>query len=679
SMEAFLVLLGLSIVGGFVWAVASSIYLVATVGPMKRRIAALEARLRAIDPDASAEAPARGPAAVQSNLRGTAPRTESPPTPEMSEPKRDAEPERSTEAPPAEEPANAPTPTAAIPEHFVFTQENKAAFGTWFAANWFYVVAAVSLAVAGIFFVRYGIENGLLPPTARVLSGLGLGVILILVAERVRRIGGSGPDTMGHLLPATLAAGGVVSLYAAILGARVLYDLIGVEMAFAGMVAVAVAAVLLGLLHGSFLSIIGIAGAVIAPFIVGGQSADTAWLFYYFAVIGWVALGTDAYRRTAWLSTAGLILVYGGAGLLYLGTAHNAANFLAFAGLTAVGALTVPTLTLRPAFTGAMMFNTLHRQGELNWPEFPTRLAAGGILGLVAAATFVSMDTEISFWLSLVALGATLLVLAFWMGSDTLDDLAPITMVAMGAVVGLNGFFDFSAAAAHRYVELDFEETPPQTILMLVLYGAVVTALTARKSMHSASFQIPWAFASASFAPALIWMIALWWSPMTHMSNATWALHVAGVAIVMTVLTQLSLKDDDSWRLRPSLYALAALNLIAFAVSIVLTETALTLAFASVLLSASWLDRRFDLKLLSWFVQAAVVVCGYRLLLDPGIAWALEAPLIEVVVAFAGVAGLMTIALPALKHRGREAAFMVVESSVWSIPGVLVCILLYRA
>ena len=121
------------------------------------------------------------------------------------------------------------------------------------------------------------------------------------------------------------------------------------------------------------------------------------------------------------------------------------------------------------------------------------------------------------------------------------------------------------------------------------------------------------------------------------------------------------------------------MNLIAFAVSLVLTETALTLAFAGVVLSASWLDRRYDLKLLSYFVQAGVIVCGYRLVVDPGLPWALGAPLHEVLIAFGGVIALLFAALGFAKARGRVAAIVTLESAVWSLPGTLVCLLIYRA
>ena len=40
--------------------------------------------------------------------------------------------------------------------------------------NWIYVVSAASLALAGVFLVQYSVQNGLLPPAARVIAAYHL-------------------------------------------------------------------------------------------------------------------------------------------------------------------------------------------------------------------------------------------------------------------------------------------------------------------------------------------------------------------------------------------------------------------------------------------------------------------------------------------------------------------------
>ncbi len=507
---------------------------------------------------------------------------------------------------------------------------------------------------------------------------MGLGGALILAGERVRRTGGSGAGTLGLFVPSTLASGGIISLYSAVLGARTLYGLIGIEVAFFGLAAIGALAIGLGLLHGSFLSIIGITGAVLAPFIIGGESNDTWWLFYYFALIGCVALGTDAHRRTGWLSAAGLALVYAGAILVHLLPGSSGVHFLAFATLIAAASLMIPTLSIRPSFQGAMVFNSLHRQGITGWPQFPTRLAMAGIVGLISVAFVVAGDGAVSFWLSLAAIFALLFVLTVWLRGGVLDDAVPLALIAALAIIACNGALDLDVANAYRTAELGFEESAPKTILWLLIFAAGVSGLAAWKVDRAQRLSVGWAFAGAAFMPATIGLIALWWDPLAQLSETTWALHVAIAAVLMTFFARHRLKDEGEGRLKPSIFAMSALNLIAFAVSIVLTETALTLAFAAVVVSASWLDRRYDLKLLSYFVQIGVVVCGYRLLVDPGLPWVLEAPLYEVLIAFVGVGLLLCGALYFAMPRARLGAIVTIESSIWSLPGILACILLYR-
>ena len=82
----------------------------------------------------------------------------------------------------------------------------------WLSENWFYAVSAVSLALAGLFLVQYGMENGLLPPAARVASALGFGATLIGAGEYIRRRFGEAEDSATAYLPSVFAGAGIVSL-----------------------------------------------------------------------------------------------------------------------------------------------------------------------------------------------------------------------------------------------------------------------------------------------------------------------------------------------------------------------------------------------------------------------------------------------------------------------------------
>lgn len=584
--------------------------------------------------------------------------------------------EPSTTASLTETPAPAEPDTP--PKSYVFDPEKIARLTAWIKENWFIAIAALSLAMAGIFLVQYGIENGILSPRNRVFCALAFGVGLIGFGEWVRRRSGDGAEDTTAFLPSAFAGAGVVTLFAGIVAARQLYGLIGPEMAFTGLVMVALLAVVLGWVYGPLLTVVGIIGAVVAPFIVGGSSDTVAWLFYYFALITAMGLGVDTMKRSAWVSTVGIVVPYVGATLLWIMTGSE--HFLAFAGLIAIATVIIPARSPRPAFGGAMTFRALHGLGSKGWPEFPTRLAAAGILALAVVAVFVSFDTAVPFYLSLAALALALCGVAIWLNeSSILDDLAIPIAVAMLAVIGFQGFIGLPVAEAFASFSPDDNEAIPRTATWLTGFGLVISALAGWKSLRGSSFPVFWAAGAAVFAPATVILLALFWYPLTQLSEVAWATHVMVVAALMTILAERARRFEGIPQLLTSLYALAALNMIAFAMSIVLTETALTLGFAAIVVSSAWLDRKFDIAPVSWFAQLGVLACGFRLVAYPGIPWALETSLFELCIGFIGTVLLLGAAWYMFRYRERIAAMIVTESAMWSLSGVFVCLLLYRA
>ncbi|TMV48538.1 DUF2339 domain-containing protein, partial [Thioclava sp. BHET1] len=198
-------------------------------------------------------------------------------------------------------------------------------------ANWAYVISAFSLSLAGIFFVQYGIENGLLPPAARVVMAILFGIVLIGAGEWIRRrYSDQGASSMAFL-PSTFSGAGLVSIFAGIVAARQLYELLGPGAAFVGLLLTAAAAVVLGWFYGPFLAAVGLIGASLAPFAVGGDGGQHPWLYLYFGVITAVGLAVDAVRRWAWISVLALALGYGCIWLLYAGWGDALPLFLVLA------------------------------------------------------------------------------------------------------------------------------------------------------------------------------------------------------------------------------------------------------------------------------------------------------------------------------------------------------------
>jgi len=608
-------------------------------------------------------------------------------TAEQTPTKSVAPPSSLTQTPPhaakSPEPDKIP-PSDTPPKSYVFAAENTARLAAWIKENWFIAIAALSLAMAGIFLVQYGIEKGILSPTNRVLCALLFGAALIASGEWIRRRSDDETGTAAFL-PSAFAGAGVVTLFAAILSAQQMYGLIGKETAFLGLIGLAVLSLVLGWLYGPFLTVIGLIGAVVAPFIVSdGTSENTTWLFYYFALIAAVGLGVDAMKRSAWVSALGLILPYIGATLIWM--VSGSEHFVVFAALIALAAICIPTVQIRPAFTGASSFQWIHTLGKSGWPEFPTRLAASGVLALAVVAVPVSMGGEIGFWLTLVILAGTLFLLGYWWNrTEVLDDLAVPVTLSILAIINLQGLFNLDVAAGFAApLNLDLGETTPRTMTWLVAFGLGISALAGWRSLRDPRNDLSWAAGAAMFAPAVVISLALFWEPLTHLTTVQWASHVIGVAVMMTVFAEQSLRStihkatERSGQIRTSMFALAALNMIAFAMSIVLTETALTLGFAGVVASGAWLDRKFNIRPVSWFVQLGIITCSYRLVIDPGLPWAVDASLFELFIGYLGTIALIGIAWWMLQKRERTGAMIVAESAAFSLGSIFLSVLLFR-
>ena len=138
------------------------------------------------------------------------------------------------------------------PKSYVFEASNLDRLFDWLKENWFIAVAAVSLAMAGIFLVQYGIENGVLSPRNRVLCALVFGAGLIGFGEWIKRKASDETGTTAFL-PSAFAGAGVVTLFAAILSAQQMYGLIGKEAAFIALVGLAALSLVLGWLYGACL------------------------------------------------------------------------------------------------------------------------------------------------------------------------------------------------------------------------------------------------------------------------------------------------------------------------------------------------------------------------------------------------------------------------------------------
>lgn len=647
------------------------IWLIVAVSGLRRRVAGLEAKLAAAARAEMARnvAPPKD-AAVEQALPGWPPAPASEDATEISKGAPAAAASR------AEPP---PIPVADGPA--VRAPARVSALADWLRANWIYAISALSLAFAGVFFVQYGVENGLLPPALRVVMAVLFGLVLITAGEVIRRRSGDGAKASTAYLPSTFAGAGIVSIFAGILAARQLYGLIGTEAAFAGLVATAVLAVLLGWFYGPFLAAVGLVGAGVVPFIVGGASESANSLYAYFALVAAAGLAVDAVRRWAWVSVLALAVGYAGMWLVLMATGGAGWFVIGLAGLALLAVL-VPCLRLAPDHDGPLLSEALLRRGAGGWPHFPARLAAGAVglslIGLAFLPTMAPAESLLAF-LALAVLSGALIV---WSReARALSDLAVLPAVGFlaRAVAEPMEYWPLASDFLEKSIVSRAPETPaPGTASFLLVAATLLSLLAAWRSARG-EHRPHWAAGAALMAPLTAVGLELFWQPSGVIGAYPWALQVIALAAVLTLLAPRFARADGSDRRRAAYMTLSVLSLIALALFLITTKGALTLALAVLIVVAALLDRRLRLPEMGWFIQAAVAGVGYRLVVDPGLGWAVdEAALWEVLAAHAGAALAMVAGLRLLGGLDRRNAVVFLESGAAASVALFANVLITR-
>ncbi|MEM7377242.1 MAG: DUF2339 domain-containing protein [Pseudomonadota bacterium] len=551
----------------------------------------------------------------------------------------------------------------------------------WLRENWVLTAGAVSLAFAGVFLVQYGAEHGYLTPPARVWCAIALGVLLVAGGEALRRRHGDDTDPTTRFLPSALAGAGVFTLFAAVLAARGLYQLIGPLTALVCLASISAVAVVFGWFYGPFLSAVGIVGALIAPYLVGGRS-DTPWvLSYYFAALATTALAIDSIKRYAWLSVVGL----GGATVsvwtIYL-TSGFPIHILVASGLLAATALTVPTHQVRPALSGSPVSGLAF---QLPAPGLPVWLGWLAVANACAAAAVVGVDSDIVHnGHALIALAVLLWVSLFWVARSTaFIDLALWPCVAFVAVVALQPPLD-SGLYSDFTRPLEERERPPATVWALVAVALLTSALgfVRQRQCETPLFARLFCAGSAAFSVAVVFALEWQWLPAAHYGSTPWALGIALAAAALAVLGRQSARQAATdAALHAALYSIAALTLLGLALFVAFTHTALTLGLAVLTLAVAVLDRRFALPLLPTMVKIGVLIVAYRAVVDPGVSWATRTfdapPLFDVLLAYVGpllVLGLAHATVPAKRQTLRVS----IACGLWSVGAAGAFVVLVR-
>lgn len=558
--------------------------------------------------------------------------------------------------------------------------------GVWLRDNWFYGVAAVSLALAGIFLVQYGIETGLLTPTMRVIAALVFGAALIAAGETIRRRFGDDAASTTAYLPSVLSGAGLVSLMGGVLAARLLYDLVAPGPALGALFAIALFGLLLGWRHGPLLAAVGLIGGMAAPFLVGGQSESPEWLLVYFGLLTALGLGIDTLRRWAWVSALSVALGFAAGLLLQISAPADEtlmASFAAYAVGIVLLALLIPSRALVPDHAGPGIVETVAATAEtLHRPIFPVILSGALLVACCAALCYAALFSALTWQLAVgLSTGLAMLLILWSRRAPALQDqaaLPALTLLALIAMPELNAA-GRTALQARLTAQAGLTEQPlPLDLSLLLLAATLVGLMSAWRSLKPGHYPAIWAASAALIAPLAGLALDFVWDARALLGAWPWALHALALAGLMVAQAARFARVDGAVRLRTALFTVSALACLAFALTVLLTEAALTLALAAVVVSAAALDRRFDLPQMTGFIAAGIVALGYRLVIDPGLDWAISAPVLEMLVAYGGTLVALLASLWLCTLRPRPSARVFLESAAWSVAGMTACLVLYH-
>jgi uncharacterized membrane protein len=277
----------------------------------------------------------------------------------------------------------------------------------------------ITLAIAGVLIVRYAIDLGffarVFTPGVQVIAGVLFGLGLIGGAEYAWRNESRLRDVR---VPQALSGAGIATLYAAIMVAANVYALIGPLFAFVALALVTASALALSLRFGAPSALLGLAGGLAAPALVGALEPNVPLLAVYLALTIAAMTGVARMRRWPWLAIAALV---GGAGwslwMIFIGGALDTVGSLSIGAYVLLLGVAVPLfayegprralLRAAAAIVGALQLALLVAHAgftPLHWGLFALIAAAGQWLAWRERSLAIVPTTSLALSILLMAL-----------------------------------------------------------------------------------------------------------------------------------------------------------------------------------------------------------------------------------------------------------------------------------
>lgn len=504
------------------------------------------------------------------------------------------------------------------------------------AERWLVWLGGITLALGGTFFVKFGIDQGLLSPLVRICLGALVGILAMVAGSVLAKAPSlqtetpeaapSKPDQSGALsaarhalpwhVPAALTGAGSAIVFASIYTGYALYDLLPPLTTFIALALTCAACCILALRHGPFVALLGLAGTYIVPALVATDTPSCMALFSYLLVVaaggltllrwrswwwlGWVIQGASAFWVITWYILQDSTASHQDATL----GAFVCALFLLFV-LFRRG---IPSIPILKGVADSRQIRILvHSMGVLSsllmvalvfWADTSTASYAGLFILHAGIIAFALRDPAFDRLPWSGALSTVLISLGWVLDAvpmDLLDNGLALPLPfhstgllwTMGLMVALHCISGFLA----------YRRTPHPGRWATLVSGMPVIALAA------SYYRLPYIFADLGWS-----MLAL----------------VVAAALVGCASHAARHREDKGIDLALAAYATGVVAALALMATFALEEAWLTVALAVLPLGIAWIDNYLRLPVLR---KVALIVTGTviaRLVLNP---WALDYPL----------------------------------------------------
>lgn len=513
-------------------------------------------------------------------------------------------------------PAEIPEPTPAPPTvEAPPTAPERPGFEERLGTRWVVWLGGLTLALGGLFLVRYSIEAGLLGPKARVVLGWAFAAVLLAAGEWTRRK--ESVSTIAALpianIPAVLTAAGTAVAFGVTYAAYALYDLIPPAIAFLLLGAVALATLAAALLHGPALAGLGVVGAFVTPMLVSSERPDFWALYIYIAIVTAAAFGLARGRMWLWLAITTVAF-----GFVWSLPGLPGENLITPHGFHIVVSFTLAAILVVAGF----LFGPPHEQGRIEW-------VSSGVLAVWLFAAMLLATMHIGSGITLgvfTALVAATLAIAW--RTDAATAAVPAAGLFTAAVFAswlVQTVPDPTMLPSALFPELGSQPIATATTPHLLLGAAFIAAFglagfLAQGRSRSALIATLWS-ATGAAAPILI-LIALY-ARIAHLDRsmpfAIAALALAGIfAFAVEQLTKREPQPGQQTSL--AIYATASLGALALALTMALEKGWLTVALALMAPAAAWVSTQRPIPFLRWLAGILAAVVAARFAWDPQIA-----------------------------------------------------------